>query len=274
MVTDPIRDLPICIVGGNKLFRLAFKTLLEEIHVKVVEEFDAIENVSNANDNRAQDIQLVVCNASVYADELAEQLLSLKKRFHDTPVILISDAIQPHMLRACIAAGINGYLSQSISLEALQHSLRLAALGEKIFPSNFSDLRPDSSGGSFIEHSNDNPPVRQLSLREREILSCLADGNSNKAIARQLGITEATVKVHMKNLLRKIDAVNRTQAALWAVKNKVTKAIYLAAAIAVSCFILNTSSAAPVMFQGLVSPACAKERPQMNEAQSESMPSD
>ena len=54
-----------------------------------------------------------------------------------------------------------------------------------------------------------------LSARENDILRCLVGGNSNKAIARQLEITESTVKVHMKSLLRKINATNRTQAAIW-----------------------------------------------------------
>ena len=55
----------------------------------------------------------------------------------------------------------------------------------------------------------------KLSNRESEILHCLVDGSSNKAIARRLEITESTVKVHMKSLLRKINAANRTQAAIW-----------------------------------------------------------
>src|SRR3546814_6994009 len=57
---------------------------------------------------------------------------------------------------------------------------------------------------------------RNLTDRERQILQCLLNGYSNKLIARALGITEGTVKVHLKSLMKKIDANNRTQAALWA----------------------------------------------------------
>jgi two-component system nitrate/nitrite response regulator NarL len=56
----------------------------------------------------------------------------------------------------------------------------------------------------------------KLSVREREILSCLREGAPNKLIARKLEITEATIKVHVKAILRKIGAANRTQAAMWA----------------------------------------------------------
>ena len=58
-----------------------------------------------------------------------------------------------------------------------------------------------------------------LSQREVQILRCLLNGDSNKMIANHLNITEATVKVHLKSLLRKINASNRTQAAIWALNN-------------------------------------------------------
>ena len=61
-----------------------------------------------------------------------------------------------------------------------------------------------------------SPPAKGLSVRETVILRCLMDGDSNKIIARKFDITEATVKVHVKAILRKIQAKNRTQAAIWA----------------------------------------------------------
>jgi two-component system nitrate/nitrite response regulator NarL len=64
--------------------------------------------------------------------------------------------------------------------------------------------------------------IRGLSPREQEILLALVTGASNKLIAIKLGITEATVKVHLKTLLRKIDVNNRTQAAIWAMNNGFT----------------------------------------------------
>lgn len=63
--------------------------------------------------------------------------------------------------------------------------------------------------------------VQRLSLREREILECIVRGESNKRIARQFEIAEATVKAHVKTILRKIGARNRTQAAMWAVRHRV-----------------------------------------------------
>ena len=67
--------------------------------------------------------------------------------------------------------------------------------------------------------SAEEPAAPHLSPREKAILSCLIDGNSNKSIARKIDIAEATVKVHVKAILRKIRVQNRTQAAIWGMNN-------------------------------------------------------
>jgi two-component system nitrate/nitrite response regulator NarL len=72
---------------------------------------------------------------------------------------------------------------------------------------------------SEIAHDVDEVSPRGLSARETVILRCLMQGDSNKLIARRFDITEATVKVHVKAILRKIHAKNRTQAAIWAAAN-------------------------------------------------------
>ena len=91
-------------------------------------------------------------------------------------------------------------------------SLDLVVLGEAVLPVSALDLC--YLGGSYefgVEHR-----IKGLSARETMILRCLMDGDSNKIIARKFDITEATVKVHVKAILRKIQAKNRTQAAIWA----------------------------------------------------------
>ena len=76
-----------------------------------------------------------------------------------------------------------------------------------------------SGGVSAARPTADRSLGRDLTRRESEILDCLTAGASNKQIARDLGITEATVKIHMKSLIRKIGVRNRTQAALWAINS-------------------------------------------------------
>jgi two-component system, NarL family, nitrate/nitrite response regulator NarL len=100
--------------------------------------------------------------------------------------------------------------------DAFVQSLRLISAGERVFPSGLGlDIRPQAPSAGTEPGRGGS----QLSPREREILSHLVTGHSNKAIARDLGITEATVKVHLKSVQRKIRVDNRTQAAIWAMAN-------------------------------------------------------
>jgi two-component system, NarL family, nitrate/nitrite response regulator NarL len=114
-------------------------------------------------------------------------------------------------------AALSGILTYDLSAEAFVRSLRLICAGERVFPRELT-LR-SKPGTSLLETSPSRSGVERLTPREREILFHLVEGLSNKGIARILRITEATVKVHLKSLLRKIRVENRTQAAIWALSN-------------------------------------------------------
>jgi DNA-binding NarL/FixJ family response regulator len=87
----------------------------------------------------------------------------------------------------------------------------------QLFPPRLADMRPiDSRVPALEQQMPGNDVVRSLSRRELVILRTLTEGASNKIIARKLVITESTVKVHMKAILRKLRLQNRTQAAIWA----------------------------------------------------------
>ncbi|WP_181832707.1 helix-turn-helix domain-containing protein [Bosea caraganae] len=113
---------------------------------------------------------------------------------------------------------------KTINCSTLIKSLELVMLGESIFPSAILTRMADEHGLDIEiedEIAVEEPPIlhssRSLSAREMQILQCLVRGQSNKMIARNLDIVEATVKVHIKAILRKIHVQNRTQAAIWAV---------------------------------------------------------
>ncbi len=84
-----------------------------------------------------------------------------------------------------------------------------------------SDAKPDQDSPT-AEPLPSDPGMHRLSRREVEILRCLTRGEPNKVIAKKLAVTEATIKVHVKAILRKIGAANRTQAALWATEHLTT----------------------------------------------------
>jgi two-component system nitrate/nitrite response regulator NarL len=110
-------------------------------------------------------------------------------------------------------APLSGILTYDLSVAAFVRSLLLICAGERIFPHNLALER------KLAAPSEQWLNAPRLSPREREMLTHLAAGHSNKLIARHLDIAEATVKVHLKSVLRKIRVENRTQAAIWGLAN-------------------------------------------------------
>ena len=131
-----------------------------------------------------------------------------------TRVVFLSDRLDINILSECFAHGASGYLLDDISGEALQKSLILVSLGEKVFPSALASLLANTCKRDSVDLSEIQSC--DLSTREIGILRLLADGRSNKVIAATLNIAESTAKLHLRNILRKLHATNRTQAALWA----------------------------------------------------------
>ena len=120
-------------------------------------------------------------------------------------VALISGTGSPELAEQALAAGAAGYLPKTLSAKSLANAVQFMAMGEQYVPLGFLRSAPDEPA---------HPLAQRLSRREREVLGGLIEGKSNKEIARDLGISEPTVKLHMKTLYRKIGAQNRTQAAM------------------------------------------------------------
>jgi two-component system nitrate/nitrite response regulator NarL len=148
-------------------------------------------------------------------------------------IVVLGDCINPVTCAEVMRAGAVAYLSRSISKDAFEKLLDLVVAGEVVIsPALLAPRldvrvetiasRPSSRSGGV--HSFDEPMSR-LSPREAEVLECIADGASNKHISRRFDITEATVKVHVQSILRKINAHNRTQAAIWALHHGMRQSI-------------------------------------------------
>lgn len=111
----------------------------------------------------------------------------------------------------------DGILTFDISFETMTYSLRLIQSGERVVPRELVPHLLTRRAPSTT--TSGTAPHRGLSPRETDMAHHLARGNSNKRIARALGITEATVKVHLRGVLRKLSVTNCTQAAIWAQQN-------------------------------------------------------
>ena len=110
-------------------------------------------------------------------------------------------------------AGAEGYLLKDSEPEKILEKLRQAARGETVFTEPLMNLLLEA-----MREGAPAPPATEecLTTRERQILRLIAAGRSNKHIARELNISDGTVKVHVKNLLRKLNLQSRLEAAVWA----------------------------------------------------------
>jgi DNA-binding NarL/FixJ family response regulator len=142
--------------------------------------------------------------------ELIEAITLFKQQNPTGRVAVLGRHCRPSDIVAALQAGANVYLAEVVASDEVVKALEVVMMGQTILPMELLSWVSDSKRNRF-----------HLSERENGILSCIARGDSNKIIARKIKISEATVKVHVKTILRKIGVSNRTQAAIWAM-NKYT----------------------------------------------------
>ncbi|QEA40534.1 two-component system response regulator NarL [Pistricoccus aurantiacus] len=117
---------------------------------------------------------------------------------------------------AALRAGADGYLLKDMDPDEMVRQIRQAGLGRMVISESLTALLAEALRNQRSKPAA--PDVHSLTQREREILRELAGGLSNKLIARKLDITEGTVKVHVKHLLKKLNLRSRVEAAVWAVQ--------------------------------------------------------
>jgi len=224
------------IVDPSALFRAGLMHILAGTRFRIVADCSSLAELPLNALNGDQCLALISLDKNACA--VLPQVSALKAQHESLRVVMFSDQLDPENFLAAIEIGGNGYLFKNeISPDALLKSLELILLGEVVVPHGFIQrvrgcgplqLEPASNGnraeGGWEYAPAQLPPqtdnVGRLSNREQTILWQLTQGASNKHIARDLEIAEATVKVHVKSLLRKIRVRNRTQAAMWAINHR------------------------------------------------------
>ncbi|MCE8011988.1 two-component system response regulator NarL [Halomonas daqingensis] len=124
-------------------------------------------------------------------------------------------------LVAALRGGADGYLLKDMEPEEMVRQLRQAALGRMVVSESLTALLAEALRNQRTAPAT--PDIHSLTQREREILRELAGGLSNKLIARKLDISEGTVKVHVKHLLKKLNLRSRVEAAVWAVQEGIDR---------------------------------------------------
>jgi two-component system nitrate/nitrite response regulator NarL len=211
----------ITLIGQRSLLRAGLVSLLGTIGFGSIEEADDITHLGHICAKPSPN-KLIICLA-LGVQEIVSAVTAIRAWEPTARIVFVVPQLDIDVMSGCFAAGACGYLLETISRDALRESLKLVTAGEKVFPSELASLCPmltakfGRPGPSSLA-----TPKSDLSRREIEVLKCLSNGQSNKAIGRILEIAEATVKVHVKRILRKAHVMNRTQAALWGVATGIT----------------------------------------------------
>ena len=150
--------------------------------------------------------------------EALPQLLSSQP---DLAVLVLTVSEDAADLTECMRLGARGYLLKNINTEFLLQSIYKAVDGDSVLSPEMTSKLVSQLRSPVV--SADDQALASLTQRERETLRHLAQGASNKVIARAMNVAESTVKVHVQNILRKLELHSRVQAAVFAVEHGLDK---------------------------------------------------
>jgi DNA-binding NarL/FixJ family response regulator len=185
--------------------------------------FDDLEVVGTASNGEeavaaveATRPDVVLMDLSMPHMDGIEALTVVKQRFPEVRVVVLTTFQEPRQVSAALSAGASGYLVKDVEPEVLVAGIRAAVQGgAPLSPSVAAGLLRGGGGGQM----GGNVSPASLTKREMEILQLIVDGRTNQGIATILGISEKTVKTHCSRLFQRLGVTDRTQAAVWAMRN-------------------------------------------------------
>lgn len=206
----------ILIVDDHPLFRKGVSQLIQ-----AAPEFKFVGEAANGQDGirLAHELKpdMILLDLNMKDMNGIEVLKAIKDAGLDSRVIMLTVSDQAEDLVAALQAGADGYLLKDMEPEDLMSHLAEAARGRIAITPRLTQLL----AASFREMNRPKSPTEAgLTDQEGRILELIADGKSNKLIAKELSIAEGTVKVHVKHLLKKLNLRSRVEAAVWADRSR------------------------------------------------------
>ncbi|SFB72549.1 two-component system, NarL family, nitrate/nitrite response regulator NarL [Bosea sp. CRIB-10] len=211
------------VLSDNALLREGITQLLNGARFRVSQRSTSLDFQRHEDSQAAPDLFIVVI------DDMSCSIVGdIRRQFKSAKIVALALRDSRELMRRAMQLGAVGYLVESVSAQDLITSLEVVIANGAVFPpdllSQFSEVAVEPQRLlQDVQRRADGSPFQGLSAREVSILEGLMLGESNKVIARKLDIAEATVKVHVKAILRKVRVRNRTQAAMWAMQNSVTR---------------------------------------------------
>ncbi|MDJ0381246.1 response regulator transcription factor [Streptomyces sp. G-G2] len=212
-MADTPSGIRVLLVDDHQVVRRGLRTFLEvQDDIEVVgEAADGDEGVARAEELRPD---VILMDLKMPGTGGLDALRRLRELANPARVLIVTSFTEQRTVVPALRAGAAGYVYKDIDPDALAGAIRSVHAGHVL-------LQPEVAQVLLSQEEQGPAPGRGGSLteREREVLGHIADGRSNREIARALVLSEKTVKTHVSNILMKLDLADRTQAALWAVRN-------------------------------------------------------
>lgn len=209
----------VLLIDDHSLVRKGLEVMLQSRGIEIAASVDSgKEGIEQAKllkpDIILLDVQMPEMNG-------LETLAQLRNENIDIPVLMLTMSRDESDLQGALKNGAQGYLLKDMEPEDLVPALNSALQGDNVVAKELigSLTRIVQGKTEETEEKKEATAISGLTPREHEILCHIAEGQSNKAIARSLDITDGTVKLHVKSILRKLDVHSRVEAAVIAVEN-------------------------------------------------------
>ena len=205
----------IALIDDHTLFRSGIKALLSrQTEFSIVgEASDGFSGVKLVEQTRPDVVLLDLNMPQMNGRDALAQILSSRP---EQKVIMLTVSEDSEDLTECIRLGASGFLLKNINANYLIESIKKVVKGDNAYSPEMTARLVQS----LIRPAQAESALSQLTPRELETLGHLAAGYSNKAIAKNLNLAESTIKVHVQNILRKLELGSRVQAAVYAVQHK------------------------------------------------------
>jgi len=214
----------ILVADDHTLFREGMRYILQDLGGELeILEADSLTEVTSLLSEQGN-IDMLLLDLNMPGMEQENGLSMLRAQWPDIKIVVVSASESSHDVRASLSYGAKGYIPKSSSREIMVSALRLILSGGIYMPpfvledASEDIQRPIIPVAMETMVANNAIGLDSLTPRQQDVLACLAEGRSNKEIARELGLAEGTVKIHIAGILKALKVNNRTQAIIAAGK--------------------------------------------------------
>lgn len=219
--TRPTNTISIALIDPRPLRGDSFSEFIsrtaKDFRVDVFPDLVSLNSHSSTTE-RQFNIILLSVGATALTEELVRSyILELRSMDHNVSLVILSDCEELHCMRSAVSLGVRGYIPTTLTSSVAIAALRLVSAGGIFIPSEtlcHSVTNNTSAHQATTPGSDTSPALNNFTPRQIEVMEHLKIGNSNKVIAAELGVQESTVKVHVREVMKKLQVTNRTQAAL------------------------------------------------------------